>query len=258
MKNVPDELLPLLRNRSGDLPTPGNSRWGKVARLTSGTAGNRTSLTFVQTDVISPTPIPIAVKIRFSTDGQTYAPEVPALFGGNMIVEMTETIDMKSGSFRESFTLAPGEGMPICATMACALTVSVKLDGEDTAIFVQVVAAPTTMIDCADVVGPGNTVQAGYTNMAIARFPAQTATPTLYLPLPTRAMFTIVNQSASNLFVSLASIVNITPGTEFATIVLPGSSAAAYSVLNFRGPISFQFDADDATGYGLVSEGSFS
>lgn len=248
MKNVPDELLPALRNRPGDLPMPGNSRWGKVARLTSGTAGNRTSLTFVQTDIISPTPIPIAIKLRFSEDGITYTPEVPALFGGNMIIDLIETIDMKSGPFKESFTLAPGDPMPICATIACALTLSVKLDGEDTAIFVQAVAAPTTMIDCADVTPAGDSIPAGF-NTVTSQFPAAV----LDLPsLPAnarRAYLLVVNESAVDFTLYLH-------GAAGPAIVLPGGIHAGYDVSNFRGALNGVFSGNDA-GYVSITEGTY-
>lgn len=258
MKNVPDELLPLLRNRPGDLPMPGNSRWGKVALLTTGTAGRRGSLTFVHTDVISPTPIPIAVKLRFSLDNITFTPEVPATFGGNVIVDMIETIDMKSGPFKESFTLEPGDVMPLCTTIACALTLSVKLDAEDTGLYVEAVAAPTTTIDCADVVGPTPAViPAGIVATATTRWAAVTANTYNIGVDALRGLFVIVNQSAANLFVHLGTGVTITPGGEFATVVLPPNAFGGFEALNYRGEIYFRFDADDADGYALTTIGSY-
>jgi hypothetical protein len=173
-------------------------------------------------------------------------------------VTLIKSFHVKSGAATEVVSLAAGEAMPFCAVIARALTISVEISSETTQdLYVQLVAAPTTSIDCADVIPSPGTTPAGYTAMAIARFPAQTATPTLYFPNAARAMFTIVNQSAANLFVALAGVVGITPGSEFATIVLPPNSKAGYSVLNYRGAIAFRFDADDATGYALASEGSY-
>jgi hypothetical protein len=264
LKNVPDEFLALRRGAAGDLPLPGNSRWGKVARLATGTQVNSTSrqgtLTFVQTEVIAPAPVPIAIKIGFSLDGETYTPALPLSFGGNVIVDLIETIDMKSGAFRERFTLAPGDVLPICATMACGLSLSVTLDGEDVALFVQVVAAPTMTMDCADIVGPTNTTTtpAGWgEDSTIARYDAVAAsTYTLGLS-PKRAYLSIANQSASNLFIKLGPGVDTTPGSELATIVLPPGSFSGYEVLRYVGSVSFKFDADDATGYALVTEGRY-
>lgn len=266
MKNVPDSLLPTLRGRANELPHPGTSRWGKVARLATGTQVNSQNkhgrLTFVQTEVIAPTPTPIAIKVRFSLDGLTYAPEVPATFGGNVIVDLIETIDMKSGAFLESFTLAPGDPMPICAIMACALNLSVSLDAEDAVLFVEVVAAPTTMIDCADVVGPANTTTTTPTGWdttfsSVVRYDALTAPTYTLAAKPKRAYLTIANQSAANLFIKLGAGVDITPGTEVATIVLPPGAFAGYEVLRFVGVVEFKFDDDDATGYALVTEGFY-
>ncbi len=263
MKNVPDELLPALRGRSGELPDPGTSRWGKVARLATGTQVDQTNkkgrLTFVQTEVISNAPTPIAIKIRFSLDGLTYTPEVPATFGGNVIVDLIETIDMKSGAFRESFTLAPGEAMPICAVMACALNLSVSLDGEDAVLFVQVVAAPTTMIDCADVTPtpPPPSAPKLFSNTEITRHAAVIATPYTLGAVPGRGFLTVINQSAANLFIALGPGVVVTPGTEFATIILPPNVFPGYEVLNYEGNVVFEFDATDAAGFALVTQGFY-
>lgn len=264
MKDVPDELLGTLRGRLGDLPHPGSSRWGKVALLATGTAipatGRQSSLDFVQTGIIADSPIPIAVKFRFSTDGVTYTPEVPALFGGNVIVDFIEQIDMKSGPFKESFTLEPGDPMPICAVIARGLNVAVRLDAEDTSLFVEVVAAPTTSIDCADVVGPTNsptTIQP-FTTTSTARYPAEVANTYNLAVVPKRAYLIFTNQSTTaNLFIHLGVGVTTTPGSEFATIILPPNTFAGYEVLNYTGEVYFKFDADDANGYTLVTQGLY-
>lgn len=263
MKNVADNFLALHRRAEGDLPLPGTSRWGKVARLATGTQVGPTArqgnLTFVHTDVISPTPIPIAIKVWFSLDGQTYSPNVPASFGGNVIVSLIETVDMKSGAFTESFTLAPGAPMPICATMACALSLSVALDGEDAALFVEVVAAPTTTIDCGDIVGPTNatTTIKPFTDAAVVRLPVVTVMGQIGAE-PRRAYLLLTNQSATrNLFIRLGDGVDATPGAELASIILPPNTFAGYEVLNYTGIVSYVWDGADASGYSLATQGLY-
>lgn len=262
MKNVPDDLLRDLRGRSNELPHAGDARWGKVERLATGTqvvAGKpQRSLSFIQTGIIASAPTPIAIKIRFSLDGITYTPEVPATFGGNVVVKLIETIDMKTGAFLESFTLAPGDTQSFCTIMAMGLDLSVALDAEDAALFVEVVAAPTTMIDCGDIIPPPPTRPTGYATRTITRFAAVTANTYNISANASRAMLTVVNQSAANLFVALGTGVTITPGAEFATVVLPPGSFAGLQYDNWQGPVTLRFDADDTDGYTLVTEGLYS
>lgn len=237
-----------------------NHPWGKVVHLVPFASVNGTLRTVaaVQTEV-APRPFPWAIQARFSRDGITYTPTIPASWTGQLAIDIIKSFDVKTGPMRERFILDPGDGLPVCALISRSLTVNVSLLGENALeLWVALVVCPTTQIDCAELRGPAAEIPIGYTDLGIARFPAQTATPTIYIAHPRRAMFTIVNMSAANLFVALSGIVNITPGTEVASIVLPGNASAAYSVINFRGTISFRFDADDATGYALVSEGRYS
>lgn len=261
MKNVPDDMLRIARGRSNELPPPGSARWGKVARLATGTnvvAGKpQSTLDFVHTGIIADQPTPIAIKMRFSLDGTTYTPEVPASLGGVVHVKLIETIDMKSGAFLETFDLNAGDTQPLCTIMAMALDLSVTLDGEDVHLFVEVVAAPTTMIDCGDIVPPPPTTPASYSNTTIARYPAATASTYNIAANSKRATVVVVNQSAANLFVSMHAGVTITPGSEFASVVLPGGSFAGTGWDNYTGQIYFKFDADDADGYALVTEGLY-
>lgn len=78
-----------------------------------------------------------------------------------------------------------------------------------------------------------------------------------YFAEPTREYFTIVNESITDLFVSLDLLVDPTAGAEHATIVLPGGVSAGFDLHGYTGPISFQYaDASDATnGYALFTRG---
>lgn len=260
----PDNLIGELRHRHGDLPPPGSARWGKVARLASGTAinpkfqgGRQDTLDFVQTGIIADSPIPIALRFRFSTDGQTYTPNVPGTFGGDVVITLTEVVDMKSGGVVEKIRLTPGDAMPICAVLARSLNVSVFLDAEDTSIFVQVTAAPTTMIDCEDLVGPPSTKPAAYSHTDLFRYAAVTANTYELVANAKRATVTIVNQSAVNLFVSMHQSITITPGSEAASVILPGGSFSGTSWDNYQGQVFLKFDGDDSDGYALLTEGIY-
>lgn len=247
MKNVPDELLPLLRNAEGDLPLPGSGRWGKVLFLHTATiAGKppRPSVTFIQTEIL-PVITPMAVSLRFSLDGLTFTPAVPAAFGGTVLVEMIETIDMKTGAFRESFALTAGQTQPFCGIICRALNLSVTLDGENTQLYVQAVAAPTTTIDCADVVGPGGTTPA-FSSTLQQRVAAAGAVWPAFVAVvdggdagnPDRQQFSIQNNSTAPLLVSLSTAIDGTPGSEVGSFILPGGiSAIQSSDIRYTGPV---------------------
>jgi hypothetical protein len=260
-KDLTDEAqFEMLQPRIGDVDprrAGTDTPWGKVHQLTQ----ESPRFTFVSTDILD-RPAPWAMQLRFSLDGVTFTPEVPATYPAARGIEFTITrsVDQKSGQFTESFELFAGDAQPFCSVIARALTISARLTSDSTnftPLYVQAVVCIVSNIDCEAVAPPVAPVP-GFVNTAIARFPAQTAAATLILPDPTRALFSISNQSAANLYVALAGVVNITPGTEFATVVLPPNVGAGYEVLNYRGAIAFQFDADDASGYAIKTEGLYS
>jgi hypothetical protein len=93
-----------------------------------------------------------------------------------------------------------------------------------------------------------------------------TATPTRYpadttlnqiAAEPTRAYCMIVNESETDLFVSLDANVDPSVGIEHASIVLPGGVSAGYDLIGYTGPISFQYpdDDDEIEGYALLTRG---
>ena len=51
--------------------------------------------------------------------------------------------------------------------------------------------------------------------------------------------------------------VTITPGGEFATVVLPPNAFGGFQMDNYRGVLTFRFDADDGDGYALVTDGFY-
>lgn len=259
MKNVPDTMLARARRAINELPEPGGSRWGKRIFLHSESIEGqlpRTSITAIATDAM-PVITPMVVSLRFSLDGKTFTPEVPGAFGGEVRVELVEMIDVKTGPFREDFTLEAGDRQPFCGVVCQALQVSVTIIGENVQLWVQAFAAPTTTIDCADVVGPAETTPAGIVATTTARYPAVTASTYNIAADANRGLLVVVNQSAVNLFLHLGNGVSITPGDEFATVVLPANAFAGYEVTNYRGEIYFRFDADDGTGYALVTQGTY-
>lgn len=261
MKDVPDDLLPALANRVNELPGAGGSRWGKRIFLHTNTIGSdkpRTNITVIATDA-QPQITPMAVSLRFSLDGRTFTPEVPASFGGSLLIELVEMIDVKTGPFRESFELEAEDRQPFCGVICMALQVSVTLLGENQSIWVQALAAPTTNIDCADIVGPPttDTTVTPFTDGAVNRLAAVAAVTTSLPAEPRRAYFSIVNQSAVDLFVRLGDGIDTTPGSELATVVLAPSVYAGYEVLNYTGVITIKFAADDGSGYALTTQGLY-
>lgn len=243
-----------------------NHPWGKVVHLvpTSEVNGTLRTVAAVQTEV-RPRPFPWAIQARFSRDGVNYTPIIPASWTGQLAVDIIKSFDVKTGPMRERFVLNPGEGLPICALISRSLTVNLSLLGENSLeLWVALVVCPTTQIDCGELIPnppPTPTTPAPFgitVPNVVTRFPAVTATDYSIPAEPTRAVVTIVNQSAVDLFVTLGTPTQITPGTELATVVLPANSFAGYELAGYVGIVSFKFAADDAPGYALVTRGYYS
>ncbi len=232
-----------------------NHPWGKQALLTAGGP----SLTFIQTDVAF-RPTPIAVQARFALfDSAVYTPDIPGAWTGTLRIKVIRSLSIKSGPMTETFDLTPGDTLPFCVLIARGLTITAELQGENPlGLNVALVAAPVDQIDCADLVGPTpQPLPAGFTDTVVQRFAAN-ATVNNFAAEPKRATLIIVNMSATNLFIKLGTPnADPTPGTENATIVLPGGVFSGFSQDNYQGEISMVYaDAtDEATGYALVTQG---
>lgn len=232
-----------------------NHPWGKVVKL----HGDGKSVGLVDTEVF-PRPFPWAIQARFSTDGITFTPTVPSGWGGTVTFRFIKSFDVKTGPAPETFVLEADDPLPLCALIARKLAVSVQIDGESVLdLWVQFVVCPTTQIDCADIVGPASatTRLTPFTDGVATRIPA-TSAPTTLIPAETRRAYALIaNMSAVNLFIRLGDGVSTTPGDELATIILPPGAFAGYEVLSYTGVITMKFDADDGTGYALVTQGLY-
>jgi len=252
---ITDEFVRAALGKIGEQPIPGNTRkrWGMVRQL-NGT--NQRAATFIATDVFD-LPQPLAVSLSFSTDGQVFSPVVPAIGNNSVVVDLIRGIDPQSSPVTDRHELFEGDVQDFCAVIAQSLQVNVRLDGEPPdQLFVAVVVTPVSSLDCEQII-PQPTPVPGFAVTGTTRWPAATASTYVIGADPTRALFSIVNQSAANLFVHLGAGVNIAAGSEFATVVIPGNVSGGFSVDNYRGVITFRFDADDATGYALTTVGSY-
>lgn len=241
--------------REGDerprVPLYPNARWGATELLSLGK-----SATLVVTPIFD-LPCPIGFQLRFSLDGAEFSSEMPVDRG--IDVTLTKSFDPKAGPAREIFPIDPGDAQPMCQVIARSLTITVR--SAETSLgelYIQAVACPLTALDCAVAVpAPPPGVPAGFDVRTIARYAAVTATTYNIAAEPRRAYTVFANQSAANLYVALGNGVTITPGNEFATIVLPPNSYAGYEVLGWQGELTFRFDADDTDGYVLVTQGLY-
>jgi hypothetical protein len=248
----PDEQLQELMGRSGELPLPGNNRWGNAVLLKGGA-----TYTFVNVgmDAGNDYPTPMAIAVEFSTDGVNYTPSVPTTVGvGTLTVTLIKAVDVKAkGPLIEATTLSPGQALPFCTFLARGITVVVSNDGEGaTPVFVHVTVAPTTMVDCQSISNP---VAGAYSSATATRLPATAATVYHVAAQPTRAQLYIQNRSAQDLFINFGSTVSVTPGAELATIVLPGGISAITENAGYQGPVTLEFAGTDAAGYALVTTG---
>lgn len=250
----PDEQLQALMGRPGELPTPGNDRWGNAVEL-----GGGDSYTFVNVgmDAGADYPTPMAIQLEFSTDNVVFSPTLPAEATSNFAVTLLKAVDVKAkGPFSETTILAPGEGLPFCSFITRGITVTIQNLGGEAAVpvFVHCVVAPTTMVDCASIANPNPD---GYSSTTTTRLPAVAATIYHQAAQPTRAQVYIQNRSAHDLYVSFGPAVSTTPGAELATTILPGAISAVMENASYQGPITLQFAADDAAGYALLTTGTF-
>lgn len=228
-----------------------NHPWGKVLKLTA----DKPSAALVQTESF-PRPFPWAIQARFSVDGITFTPTVPASWGGTVTFRFVKSFDIKTGPAPETFVLEAEDALPICSLIARSLAVSVRIDGESVLnLWIQFVVCPTQQIDCAELVPVPPVVPAGFDTTLTTRDPADSSVTYTVPANPNRAYFVITNQSSAPLFVHLGVGVVTDEGLEFATIVLPGNAVGGYEVLNYRGVITWKFADDDATGYALATEG---
>jgi hypothetical protein len=228
-----------------------NHPWGKVVKL----HGDGKSITLVDTEAY-PRPFPWAIQARFSLDGKTYHPTVPGTWGGDVVFKFTKSFDVKTGPATEIVDLVANDQMPICALIARKLTVSVEIIGESVLdLFLAFVVCPTQQIDCTELVGPGANPE-GFNQTTVARYPANT-TKTTQLADANRKYMVITNQAQTDLFVALSDDVDTVAGSEKATIILPGGINAGYEVLNWQGPVTWQYsDGSDSTnGFALVTMG---
>lgn len=244
-----------LGHREGDERLPQrkdylNRRWGATTKLELGR-----NATLVVTGLFD-NPLPIGFQLRFSADGVTYSATMPANCGVD--VTLIKSFDPKAGPASETFPLDPGDAQPMCQVIARSLTINMRTaETASQPVWVQAVACPLTALDCDAVIPPPATPAAQFSTTTTARYPAVTANTYNIAANARRAYLVIVNQSAANLYVHLGSGVSITPGAEFATIVLPPSAVAGYEVLNYTGEVYFRFDADDASGYALLTAGLY-
>lgn len=250
----PDEQLIALMGRPGDMPSPGNNRWGNALLLRGGQ-----SYTFAQVGLdaagASDFPSPMAIALAFSADGLNYSPAIPPIAGlGTITVQIIKSVDVKQKApMVQTYTLGVGDTLPICTFLARGVTVIISNDGESApAVWVNCTVAPTQTVDCTSIANP---VDGGYSTATSTRLAAVAATIYTQPAQPTRAQFYIQNRSTADLFVSFGATVDTTPGSELATFVLPGGQSASHENSSYQGILTMQFAANDAGGYALLTTG---
>ena len=221
MRLIPESLLYELMGRTGDMPLPGNNRWGNAKKLEKGE-----SYTFVNTEML-PIITPMAIQLSFSLDGVTFSPAVPLTFANNIQVDIIKGIDVKSGAFNETTVLIPGESLPFCSLIAKAVTVSVTNQDEGGgAIWVHCAVCPTTMIDCGSVTA-GN--DQSWNDVSSISFAADTAGPFVALPANTGARQIIIqNNTAVPLYLGFGAFIPNPGPPPFSNMILPGGINAIW------------------------------
>jgi hypothetical protein len=240
MRLIPEDLLRSLMQRGGELPPPGNDRWGKAVKLDLRTP----SYCVVNVGYSGSVPTPWALSLSFSLDNKTYTPSVPPTYTGNILVEVIRAADVKAGPLADTYLLKPGDALPVCTFLGAALTVNVTALGEPTPdIFVHAIAAPTTMVDCDSIVGPGANEDAWNDVSATS---AAASTVGVFTPIaadPTTKSIIVQNNTNTDLLLGLGSFLPGNGPPPFSNIILPGGLNAIWSVEGFTGAINAIFAA---------------
>lgn len=253
----PDDQLQAIMGRSGELPKPGNNRWGKSQLLSTNPTRGQPSYAFVSVAEYLPMITPMALQVSFSLDGVTFSPTVPAAYTGALVVEVIRAVDVKSGPFREVFVLNPGDAMPFCTFIARGVTVNIGLINEAAPdIFVHAAACPTQTIDCDAIVPPSTTA---WNDVETLRVPADTGGAFVALAAApgTRQIF-IQNNSATDLLLGFGSLIPSNGPPPVYNMILPGGIHAIYeSQLGaFVGEVRGIFAAvGSATEYAVFTRG---
>jgi|HubBroStandDraft_5_1064220.scaffolds.fasta_scaffold00702_11 hypothetical protein len=253
MRLIPENTLRFLMQRPGEIPPPGNDRWGKSVALTPAAP----SYCVVNTGMLGDVPTPVALQFEFSLDNQTYSATVPAAFPGIVAVDIMKAVDVKAGGFSSEILLHAGDSMPFCTLLAMALTVNVSISGEGgTTLYVHAVAAPVQTIDCASVT---DVPDSPWDDVFTARFPADTGGEFLALPASTAAkQIFIQNNAAVDLYIGFGSLIPSLGPPPVYNMILPGGIHAIYeSQLGaFTGAVNAIFAAGgSATDYAVFTRG---
>lgn len=251
MRLIPESLIYQLMGRPGDLPPPGNNRWGKSHMLTGGE-----SYTFINTDML-PLVTPMALQLSFSLDGVVFSPTLPLGFGGVLGVTVTKAVDVKSGAFVETTTLNPGDPMPFCSLIAKALTVTISNTSEAAPdIWVHCVACPTEMVDCGSITEGADT---SWNDVVSVSFAADTVGSFVALTASTGARQIIIqNNTTVPLYLGFGAFVPAPGPPPFSNLILPGGINAVWeSQLNaFKGMIRGAFGpGGSATDFATFTRG---
>jgi hypothetical protein len=252
MRLIPEDMLRALMQRPGEIPAPGNDRWGKSVLLQRG--GN---YCVINTGMLDAVPTAIALQLAFSLDDQTYTAAVPAAYTGRVLVDLIKAVDVKAGGFRESTTLNPGDAMPFCTLLARALTVNITLLDEAAGpLYVHAVAAPVQTVDCESVTNPPDSPWSDVNTLRVA---ANTAGVFVGIPAAstTKQIF-IQNNSAVDLLLGFGSNLPSLGPPPVYNVILPGGINSIFeSQLGaFIGQVRAIFAAGGAaTDYAVFTRG---
>lgn len=251
--DVQQQLLGL-EPRQGDISPfhNWNANWGQVATLHPGE-----SKTLITTQMF-PINLPIAYQLRFSLfPAGPFSAAVPPGVDG-VKVQLLKSIDLRTGSADEQFSLFPGQAQPsciiICRKLSIVLTSAVGEGGIN--FSVQAAICPVENIDCDELRGRAN----GYSNSVSSFIQTQAATPIVVLtPHTNRAQYLVQNTSTdSDVIVQQGINATFGPPPRGIVILPAGFSGIFESQLGgWLGAVSISFSNGTGNGGALVTEGSF-
>lgn len=228
-----------------------NANWGKALTLEPGKSD--TVITIQQL----PYNIPIAYQLRFAlSPGGPFTPRVPSAIDG-VNVKLIKSIDLRTGSADEEFTLIGGQAQPSCVIICRALSIVIaSLVGEGGAnVSIQAAACPVENIDCDELRGRDN----GWSTATSSEIQTQNGSILALLPNPNRATFFVQNISTnSDVLVAFGTTADFGPPLHGAMILPAGIDGIYESPLKgYTGPVAIRFSNGSGDGGALITEGTY-
>jgi hypothetical protein len=233
-----------------------NRPWGRVVALgqPNPLANVQLSVTPINTDIF-PRPVIFALRVRFSlSPSGPFTPTIPLTYSGRVNIDVTESLDVKSGPSVESFIINAGNGLNVCQFVARSISVALSVpdlgpEGPPT-IYVAIVATRVETADCGELTGTPN----GYAHANITSVLVNTAVTELLASNPARKQLTVCNDTATAILFVAFGVASTSPA--LFTMKLPPGTMYQSPLGGYTGRVTGYWDQAEGDGAAaLLTEG---